>query len=242
MPGGEVPSVPRGPEGLEQLTPFKPEDVGAVSPDEILEQRLGPLAPQQRTFEPGEEEQVRPELTLGEQEYLNGPREKIQRPPLEILKERQRQQQQYTRPGESPYGAPAPPGTVSVPGARLPSERNPHQFPGGTYSYNQHRIAAAPGWFAYKPGDSIILAESVIGIAEGPSNAEGVGNYLEVNAGSTGEVADQDKTTGFIDAIFPLSGGAKTPTHVRCFLTPNEIVPPKSDERRGPDKLRPFGS
>jgi DNA-directed RNA polymerase subunit beta len=46
-PGGAVPSVPEGARGIRQLTPFKPEDVGAVSPDELLEQRLGPLAPQQ---------------------------------------------------------------------------------------------------------------------------------------------------------------------------------------------------
>jgi hypothetical protein len=244
FPGGEAPSVPRGPEGLEQLRPFKPEDVGALDPNEILEQRLGPLAPEKRVFEP-EEEESRLELTPEESEYLGRP-ERIQRPPLEILKERQRQEQQYTRPGESPYGRPSPPGTVSVPGARLPSERNPHQFPGGTYSYNQH-VGAAPGWFTYKTGDAITLAESVIGIAEGPSSAEGVGQYQEVAAGSIGEVADQDKTTGFIDVIFPLEGGARTPTHVRCFLTPQEVVPPTTkelkEERRGPDtKHRPFGS
>jgi hypothetical protein len=244
FPGGVVPSVPEGPRGLQQLSPFKPEDVGAMDPNEILEQRLGPLAPERTTFEPEDLEDENINLTPEEARYLGRP-EKIQRPPLEILKERQRQEQQYTKPGESPYGAPAPPGTVSVPGARVPNERNPF---GSIWSnaYNGHKLATAPGWYTYKPGDSITVSEFVIGLTEGPSNAKGVGEYQEIPAGSTGEVAGQDKTTGFIDAIFPLEGGAKTPTHVRCFLSPDEIIPPATNEektrRRGPDKDRPFGS
>jgi len=190
MPGGVVPSVPEGPRGIQQLAPFQTEDVGAIDPNEILEQRLGPLAPEMpRRFEPGQEEaEEEARLTPEEAKYMGRP-DKIQKPPLEILKERQREQQQWTRPGEAPYGAPAPPGTVSVPGIRQPNERNPF---GSIWSsvYNGHRIAAAPGWFTYKPGDAITLRESVIGIAEGPSNAEGVGQYLEVDAGKIGEVAD----------------------------------------------------
>lgn len=108
MPEGTVPSVPRGPRGLEQLTPFKPEDIGAFDPNEILEQRLGPQAPP--------------------------PPQKIQTPPLEQLKEQMRLQQPAAPPGASPYGQAAPKGTVSVPGARVPDHNNPIQFPGGTYS------------------------------------------------------------------------------------------------------------
>lgn len=244
-PGGIVPSVPEGPEGIRQLTPFKPEDVGAMDPNEILEQRLGPLAPKLPTrFEPDEDANGEIHLTPEEAKYIGRP-EKIQRPPLEILKERQRQEQKWTRPGEAPYGAPAPPGTVSVPGVRQPNERNPF---GSIWSnvHNGHKLSATPGWYRYKPGDSITVSDFVIGLTEGPSNAEGVGEYREVPTGSTGEVADQDKTTGFVDAIFPLEGGARTPTHVRCFLSPDEIVPPATPEekarRRGPDKDRPFGS
>lgn len=247
MPGGIVPSVPEGARGIQQLTPFKPEDVGAVSPDEILEQRLGPLAPQQYD---------RPEtkLTPEEERFLGfEPRKKIQTPPLEQLKEQQRQQQQYTRPGESPYGQPSPPGTVSVPHARQPSERNPF---GSIWSntYNGHRMAATPGWYNYKTGDTITLAKSVIGETEGPSNAIGVGKFVEVPAGSVGEVHHQEHNSNpalaYVEAIFPLSGGARTPTHVRCFLEVADIAPPKTEnkpdegtERRDPDtKPRPFGT
>lgn len=232
MPGGIVPSVPRGPRGIEQISPMKPEDVGAVSPDQILEQRLGPLAPRQ------------PERVTPEEPTPRPTPQRIQTPPLEQLKEIQRQQQAPAAPGQSPYGQPAPPGTVSVPGARQPTERNPW---GGyqTWSnvYNGHRLAATPGWYVYKPGDTITLAESVFGITEGPSNAEGLGEYQEVLAGSVGEVYDQDTRTGWVEAIFPLSGGAKTPTHVRCFLEPQQITEPKGEglERRDPDKKqRPF--
>ena len=243
LPGGAVPSVPEGARGIRQLTPFKPEDVGAVSPDEILEQRLGPLAPQVP-------ERPETELTPEEEEYLGiRPRQKIQTPPVELLKQKQREEQQFTRPGESPYGAPSPPGTVSVPHIRQPNERNPF---GSIWSnvHNGHRLAAAPGWYRYKSGDSITLAEPAIGIAEGPSNAEGIGAYQEIPAGSVGEVHDQDPTLGFVEAIFPLSGGARTPTHVRCFLESSDIVPPSTKnrpndetERRDPDKKqRPFGT
>lgn len=236
VPGGAVPSVPRGPRGIEQLTPMKPEDIGAVDPQDILEQRLGPLAPQRP-------ERVETELTPAEREYLGlRPPERIQRPPLERLRDMQRQEQQFTRPGESPYGRPAPPGTVSVPGARVPTERNPF---GSIWSsvYNGHKVSATPGWYTYRSGDTITLNESVFGITEGPSNAEGLGEYQEIPSGSVGEVYDQDPQTGWVEAIFPLFGGAKTPTHVRCFLEPKQIVPPKGEEleRRDPDtKKRPF--
>jgi hypothetical protein len=238
MPEGVMPSVPRGPRGLEQLTPFKPEDVGAINPDEALEQRLGPYAPKRQ-------ERPKTELTPEEERFLGyQPRQKIQTPPLEQLKEMQRSQESPMRPGEAPYGKPAPPGTVSVPGVRQPNERNPF---GSIWSnvYNGHRLAASPGWYKYQSGDTITLANSVIGMTEGPSNAMGVGEYQEVPAGSQGEVHDQDATTGWIDAIFPLSGGARTPTHVRCFIEPKDIVPPNQGggERRDPDaKDRPFGS
>ena len=240
MPGGVVPSVPEGPRGLRQLTPFKAPDV-----QEQLEQRLGPAAPP-RTPEPDEPEEARPELQMQESPLSLPPRQKIQTPPLEQLKEQQRLEQPPSAPGAAPYGQAAPPGTVSVPGARQPNERNPF---GSIWSNtrNGHRVAAVPGWFKYKNGDAITLAESAFGIAEGPSNAQGVGEYQEIPAGSVGEVHGQDERMGWVDAIFPLSGGPKTPYHVRCFLDPKEIVPPTTpeakEERRGPDtKLRPFGS
>lgn len=238
LPGGAVPAVPRGPRGIEQLTPMKPEDIGAISPDEILEQRLGPFAPKRQELQ-------KPELTPEEERFRGlRPPERIQRPPMERLKDMQRQEQPFTRPGEAPYGQPAPPGTVSVPGARGPSERNPWGgYQAWSSVYNGHRIAATPGWYVYQSGDTITLAESVFGITEGPSNAEGLNEYQEIPAGSVGEVYDQDPRTGWVEAIFPLSGGAKTPTHVRCFLEPRQITEPKGEglERRDPDKKqRPF--
>jgi len=67
------------------------------------------------------------------------------------------------------------------------------------------------------------LNESVYGLAEGKSEEHGAGQYKEVPQGSTGEVLDQDKTTGWVEVIFPLKGGELTPYHVRCFLEPSQI-------------------
>jgi hypothetical protein len=156
MPGGVVPSVPEGPRGLQQLSPFKPEDVGANDPNELLEQRLGPLAPQ------------KPEVP--EEESM--PRRNIQMPPLEQLKEMQRLQQPPSAPGQAPYGQIAPPGTVSVPGARLPNERNPMGLPGGVYSKT-----------------------NVIGLDDND-------NYREVKAGTEAEVLAIDETTRMAEVLF----------------------------------------
>jgi hypothetical protein len=156
MPGGGVPAVPEGPRGIQQLTPFKPEDVGANDPNELLEQRLGPLAPQ------------RPEVP--EEESM--PRRNIQMPPLEQLKEMQRLQQPPSAPGQAPYGQIAPPGTVSVPGARLPNERNPMGLPGGVYSKT-----------------------NVIGLDDND-------NYREVKAGTEAEVLAIDETTRMAEVLF----------------------------------------
>ena len=156
MPGGVVPSVPEGPRGLQQLSPFKPEDVGANDPNELLEQRLGPLAPQ------------KPEVP--EEESM--PRRNIQMPPLEQLKEMQRLQQPPSAPGQAPYGQIAPPGTVSVPGARLPNERNPMGLPGGVYSKT-----------------------NVIGLDNND-------NYREIKAGTEAEVLAVDETTRMAEVLF----------------------------------------
>lgn len=160
MPGGQVPSVPEGPEGIRQLTPFKPEDVGAMDPDELLEQRLGPLAPQRN-------EPRRPN-----EEQSEEPRRNIQRPPLEQLKEMQRLKEAPAAPGQSPYGQAAPRGTVSVPGARPPSERNPMNLPGGVYS-----------------------KVNIIGLDDND-------NYREVKAGTKAEVLAVDEATRMAEVLF----------------------------------------
>lgn len=155
MPGGGVPSVPEGPEGIRQLNPFKPEDVGATDPNEILEQTYGIPAPTR---------QLAPEEDI--------PRRNIQMPPLEQLKEMQRLQQPPAAPGQAPYGQIAPPGTVSVPGARLPNERNPMGLPGGVYS-----------------------KVNVIGLDDND-------NYREVKAGTKAEVLAVDQTTRMAEVLF----------------------------------------
>lgn len=129
-------------------------------------------------------------------------------PPMDM------QQQAPPIPGTAPGGTTAPPGTPSVPGARLPSPYNPIQYPGGTYSATGD---------VFVPPEIVRLNESVYGLAEGKSEEHGAGQYKEVPQGSTGEVLDQDKTTGWVEVIFPLKGGELTPYHVRCFLEPSQI-------------------
>lgn len=124
----------------------------------------------------------------------------------------QLQMMQPPMPGATPGGMPAPPGSVSVPGAKLPSPFNPIQYPGGTYSAD------------YEAPQIIRLKNEVYGIAEGKSDAHGNGQYQPVPAGSTGEVLGQDETTGWIEAIFPLDeSGPLEPYHVRCFLEPSDV-------------------
>lgn len=121
-------------------------------------------------------------------------------------------------PGMNPPGFPAPPNSVSVPGARIPTPFNPIQYPGGTYS----RVSADA---TFEPGEIIRLKAPAFGMAEGRSEAHGSGQYREVPEGSTGEVIGQDATTGFIDAIFPLDdSGPMEPYHVRCFLEPADVA------------------
>jgi len=168
MPGGVVPSVPRGPRGIEQMKPFQPEDVGAISPDEILEQRLGPLAP---------------------------PREKIQKPPLEQLKEQQRQNQPPAEPGSSPYGQTAPPGTVSVPGMRVPNWNNPMNLPG------------VPGFGTYSKTMSSVVVMN--------NNNE----YVRIPKGAKVKIISQDPVTELIETEFKL----KKSGSVRCYLTSEEL-------------------
>lgn len=174
MPGGQVPSVPRGPRGLEQLKPFEPENVGAISPDEILEQRLGPLAPK--------------------------PPERIQKPPLEVLKERQRQQEQPSEPGAAPYGRAAPPGTVSVPGTRQPSWTNPMNYPG------------TPGFGTYS---KVTTKQQILAMTDN-------NDYCKIPVGSVGKIISHDPVTKLIETEFSIG---KT-SNVRCYLTGEELELP----------------
>ena len=148
LPEGRVPSVPRGPRGIEQITPMTPEDMSDIDPEQIQEQRLAPP-----------------------------PQPRIQKPPLEQLKEQQRLNQPPSPPGQAPIGQPAAPGTVSVPGARMPSERNPIQFPGGTYS---------------KTIESIVTMNN---------NNE----YVRIPKGAKVKLISQDPVTNLVEAEFKLT-------------------------------------
>lgn len=125
-------------------------------------------------------------------------------------------QMQPPMPGATPGGAPSPPGSVSVPGAKIPTPFNPVQSPGGTYS----KVAAE-----FQPPEIVRLKKDAFGMAEGKSEPHGAGQYQPVPEGSTGEVLGQDPTTGWVEVIFPLDeSGQMEPYHVRCFVEPNDIV------------------
>lgn len=128
----------------------------------------------------------------------------------------QLQMMQPPMPGATPGGMPAPPGSVSVPGAKLPTPFNPIQYPGGTYS----KVAA--GEFAH--GQIVRLKNNVFGTAVGKSDAHGAGQYQEVQAGATGEVLGQDPTTGWVEVIVPLDdSGPMEPYHVQLFCEPGDL-------------------
>lgn len=118
-------------------------------------------------------------------------------------------------PGSTPSGMPAPPNSVSVPGARPPTPFGPIQLPGGTYS----KVAAEQ----YNNGDIIRLNQATYGLSEGRAGATDAGQYMEIPQNSQGEVISQDPSTGWIEAIFPLKGGAMTSYHCRLFLEQSEV-------------------
>lgn len=119
-------------------------------------------------------------------------------------------------PGSTSPGMPAPPGSVSVPGARPPSPFGPVQYPGGTYS----KTAAEE----FLNGERVRLNKPTYGLTEGREGATDAGQYIEIPANKMGEVMGQDPSTGWVEVIFPLSGGEMTSYHARCFLEPSEIT------------------
>lgn len=127
----------------------------------------------------------------------------------------QLQMQMPAQPGATPPGIPAPPNSVSVPGARPPTPSGPVQYPGGTYS----RVAAEE----YQNAEIVRLNKATYGLTVGREGATDAGRYVEVPKNSTGEVMGQDATTGWVEVNFPLKGGPMTSYHVQCFLEPSEI-------------------
>lgn len=153
---------------------------------------------------------------------------------------------QFAEPGTTPHGMEAPPGSVTVPGARIPnSPYNPMQNP-GTYSKVQEddwAFREAAGAQFYN-GEIVTLVKDTYGLAEGPKKGEyGDGQYRLISVRNAdgsfnhGEVLSQDATTGWVEVIFPLhDSGPHEPYHVRCFLEPNEIK--KSRARPPGDFIR----
>jgi hypothetical protein len=141
----------------------------------------------------------------------------------------QMQMMQPPQPGATPGGGIAPPGSVSVPGAKVPSPFNPIQYPGGTYS----RISAQE----FYPQQAVYLKNNVWGQYEGKSEAHGAGQYHEVQAVDPSgkpqhaEVLGQDPTTGWIEIIISNDAGkAMEPFLTRCFVEPSDITPARNDD------------
>ena len=209
MPGGEVPSVPRGPRGIEQMTPMTPEGMSDIDPEQILEQRLGPLAPV-RQYMPEREERLimSPESERTQRQFERSVEKnfrlpnKIQRPPLEILKERQRLEMPPSAPGTAPYGQTAPRNTVSVPGTRGPDYNNPMNLPG------------IPGFGAYS---KVTTKTPVLAMTNSQS-------YKNIPAGSKCLLISQDPATNLIEVEFKFSKSGS----VRCYLTGEELNLPST--------------
>jgi 2'-5' RNA ligase len=199
-----LPGMPPGghgapaPSGQPQLAPNAPTPPGSPMPPSPMQQQgdqiIGQPTPAQAPLSqpPGSPDVLPP-----------SPMEQLQmlQPPV---------------PGTTPGGMPAPPGAVSVPGAKMPSPFNPIQYPGGTYS----KIAAEE----FQNGDIVRAATELFGVKEGRDGATDAGEYTAIPPGRRGEVLGQDPTTGFVDVIFPLDAGPMTSYHVRCFVEANEIV------------------
>lgn len=131
--------------------------------------------------------------------------------PMDMLQ----QMQQPVQPGTTPGGMTAPPGAVSVPGARQPSPQNPIQF-GNTLS----KVAAEQ----FMNGDRVRLNQNTYALTEGRDGATDAGRYINIPQNTMGEVLGQDPTTGWVEVIFPLKGGKMTSYHARAFLEPSEIT------------------
>lgn len=78
------------------------------------------------------------------------------------------------------------------------------------------------------------LNEATLGQSEGREGATDAGQWMEVPKNAQVEVRDQDETTGWVEIIYPLRGGAMTSYHVRCFVEPEKLSP-----MQGPSPFQP---
>lgn len=197
------PGQKMGPSG----PPPEGEPLPSMGPSKFAPE--GPIPAEQPSLFPGEAPVDLPQGPT--QAPMAPPGESGILPPAPM--EQMQQMMQPPIPGTSPAGMPAPPGAVSVPGARPPSPFNPIQYPGGTYSSTE-----------FAPQMIVRATKPIYGLAEGKSEANGAGQYREVEEGATGEVMSQDPTTGWVEVAFPVDdAGPLEPTVVRCFCETSDI-------------------
>lgn len=120
--------------------PPEGEPLPSIGPQKFAPE--GPIPAQQPSLFPGEAPVDLPQGPT-QQAPLAPPGESGILPPAPM--EQMQQMLQPPIPGTSPAGMPAPPGAVSVPGARPPSPFNPIQYPGGTYSTEYESMPEDPG-------------------------------------------------------------------------------------------------
>jgi hypothetical protein len=130
-------------------------------------------------------------------------------------------------PGQTPAGMPAPPNSVSVPGARQPTPFNPVQIPSTYSSWREASDWQVTAQSEFNNGDMVRLEEAEMGVMEGKDPAHGAGGFKEIPAKSIGEVISQDETTGFVDVIFAgpqAEAGPLEPYHVQAYIEPNKLT------------------
>lgn len=102
-----------------------------------------------------------------------------------------------------------------------------------------HVYKVGAGSDQFVQGMAARLNEATLGQSEGREGATDAGQWMEVPKNAIVEVRDQDKTTGWVEIIYPLKGGPMTSYHVRCFVEPEKLTPmgnrpsPFQNPRRG---------
>lgn len=110
---------------------------------------------------------------------------------------------------------------VSVPGGRPgPYPANPLQQP-GTLS----KIIVAGKGDEFPAGVTARMEEATYGQSEGREGATDAGQWVEIPKNAMVEVVYQDPSTGWVEVLYPLRGGAMTSYHARCFVEPDKLTP-----------------
>jgi hypothetical protein len=248
--------MPAGP-GQAQGPPGGPSsDLGGAKPNGAGDQPVGVREPAggQRSFSPdeppgGPAPAQGPNMPQGPSPIEQTPRAPstgvIPPNPMEQMQ----QWQDWQGPGTTDGGQDSPPWAVSVPGAKPQSPFNPMQQP-GTYSRFVSGAAGdgsgafpSAGQGGFTNGQMIRLNQDDWGQAAGPvPGGYGDGEWRLVTRNSVGEVIDQDETTGWIQAIFPLAtSGPHEPYHVTMYLDPSQVSAASNIQAPGPVGPRRLG-